>query len=171
MPLAVAAVAQGILFGFMHQYSLIGMAYTAASGIFLAVLYHWRQSLIAPITAHCLYNGMMFASMLYAGHTYANTVVIGVNTDIEASGCRITHVHQGSPAETGGLEVGDNIVGLGDYRIESFDHLIAAVAYYESGDSVTVWFEREGVTETTDVILVARKIVAQNQVAPAVDEE
>lgn len=53
-----------ITFGIIHPYSPLGMVQVAAGGVLFAILREWRGSLIAPMVAHALHNGMIEVNTL-----------------------------------------------------------------------------------------------------------
>ncbi len=53
-----------IAFGAIHPYSIDGMLMVASGGVVYALLREWRGSLIAPITAHMLHNGLITVTEL-----------------------------------------------------------------------------------------------------------
>lgn len=55
----LAIVISSITFGIVHPYSPLGMLEVGAAGVMYAVLREWRGSLIAPMVAHALHNGMI----------------------------------------------------------------------------------------------------------------
>jgi len=50
------AIVVGLAFGIIHPYSRGGMIQVAIGGIAYGLLQELRQSLYAPIVAHCLHN-------------------------------------------------------------------------------------------------------------------
>ena len=51
-------------FAIAHSYVLAGVIMVATLGGWLAMLREWRGSLIAPMTAHALHNGMILVLLL-----------------------------------------------------------------------------------------------------------
>lgn len=158
-----AVILQGLLFGVVHDYPITGMISVSAGGMLLAMVYRWRQTILAPMLLHCMFNGIVFASLLYSGHQRWESPIIGISPASDTDACVVEIVHEGSPAENSGLQHGDNITGLGDYRIETFEDLLAALQYYKPGDVVTVWFDRDQKQQTTEVELASRKALVLKQ--------
>ena len=52
-----------------------------------------------------------------------------------------------------GIRAGDNIVGVDDDDVRSFDQLRGVISAYTPGDEVTVTLERDGERLTVDVTL------------------
>ena len=71
-------------------------------------------------------------------------------------GVRVTGTMPGSPAEKAGLRAGDLLVKIGDTAVGSMREFAEALKAFEPGAKVTVTFQREGVTRTAPVVLVAR---------------
>lgn len=74
----VSIIIQSLIFSIMH-FDLVQIIYTAVLGIFLALLYTWSQSIIAPIIAHISFNffGTYFTPYLpsYAGKNFSLYVI------------------------------------------------------------------------------------------------
>jgi membrane protease YdiL (CAAX protease family) len=47
------------IFGMIHPYSPLGMIQVACGGLLFGLLREWRGSLIAPMTAHAINNGLI----------------------------------------------------------------------------------------------------------------
>ena len=60
----VSAVVVGVIFALLHPQGLLSVPALAAIGIGLSGLREWRDSLIAPIFAHALHNGLLIALTL-----------------------------------------------------------------------------------------------------------
>ena len=60
------------------------------------------------------------------------------------SGAFVVEVLPDSPAEQGGLQVGDVIVAVDGQQLDSGDELADLIAEYEPGDRVTLEVERSG---------------------------
>ena len=56
--------ASGVLFAAVHPQGWTAIPALGAVGMVLALLREWRGSLVAPITAHALNNGTLFAMMM-----------------------------------------------------------------------------------------------------------
>lgn len=81
---------------------------------------------------------------------------IGVETAFDYLGNRftITHVYEGSPAETAGLKAGDIITAIGNTTVTRANYAKLSESLY--GDiltSVAVEFERDGETKTVEPLL------------------
>jgi S1-C subfamily serine protease len=77
-------------------------------------------------------------------------------------GAIVVEVTPGSPAENGGVEVGDVITKFGDQAITSNDELVAAVRAHKPGDKVQVAFVRGKDSHTVTVTLGSRPGSAAN---------
>ena len=69
------------------------------------------------------------------------------------AGLYITAVKYGSPADLCGMEEGDILLSIDDYRITDSDSLKAALYAYNAGDTVTITIYRNGTTASTTVVL------------------
>ncbi|MEL6360067.1 MAG: CPBP family intramembrane glutamic endopeptidase [Pseudomonadota bacterium] len=56
MPTTVAIVVTNVLFGLLHARTFLYMIITTLIGIYLGFVLVWTDSLIAPMTAHALYD-------------------------------------------------------------------------------------------------------------------
>ncbi len=61
--------------------------------------------------------------------------LLGCRTAAEAQMCRVTQVHDGSPAQRGGLSAGDLLVALDGLRL-TVENLDARLARYAAGDTI-----------------------------------
>jgi thiol-disulfide isomerase/thioredoxin len=71
-------------------------------------------------------------------------------------GVRIEQVMRGSPAERGGLRVGDRIVEIEGTRVTAPAQVSRNVAARKIGDTITIAIERTGTALRMPVVLVAR---------------
>ena len=81
---------------------------------------------------------------------------LGVTTEDDDDGARITAVTKGSAAEKAGLEKGDVIKRVNDTRIENPADLTNAIRKMRPDDKVKITFERDGDEETTSAKLGKR---------------
>ncbi len=56
---ALSALATGLLFALAHPQGIAALPTLTALGALFALLRHWRGTLVAPIAAHALHNGML----------------------------------------------------------------------------------------------------------------
>ena len=89
-------------------------------------------------------------SWSYSG---SNKALLGVYTDNDQEGAKISEVMENSAALEGGLKQGDIITKIDDRTVESPDNLSEVIGRYEPGAAVTVTYLREGKTYTTNVVL------------------
>lgn len=64
VPVLVAAFATALAFAFMHGYEVLMLGPVFALGFNFALMREWRGSLIAPMTAHALHNGVTLAFVI-----------------------------------------------------------------------------------------------------------
>lgn len=62
----IAAIIVGVIFAAIHPQGWAAIPLLGAIGVNLAILRHWRGSLVAPITAHALNNGTVMLMMALA---------------------------------------------------------------------------------------------------------
>ena len=68
-------------------------------------------------------------------------------------GAQIQEVSNGSTAAKSGLESGDVITKIDDQLVTGADSLVATIRSYRPGDTVTVTYDRNGETQTTELTL------------------
>jgi S1-C subfamily serine protease len=68
-------------------------------------------------------------------------------------GYALTGVTKGSPAEKGGLQGGDIIIGLGESKIGNLEDFDSALRKYKAGDRVPVTVKRGGKEQKFEVTL------------------
>lgn len=92
---------------------------------------------------------MMGEDFPFAG----NRAFLGVVTEKNEKGARITSVEKESAAEKTGLTKNDIITQVGDKKIESSEDLYDAVGQYKPGEQVTISYLRDGKPATTTATL------------------
>jgi len=78
----------------------------------------------------------------------ANRAMLGVTTDEDDKGAKITAITRESAASKAGLKVGDIITKIGDAKVEDADDVAKAVREHKPGDKVTVSILRDGKAQT-----------------------
>jgi serine protease Do len=81
------------------------------------------------------------------GDVYAvsgNAAFLGVSTDEDDGGAKITNVTEGSGADKAGLKEDDVITKINDTKIEDPSDLTKAIGKYKPEDKVTVTYKRDG---------------------------
>lgn len=73
-----------------------------------------------------------------------NRAMLGVNTDDDVKGAKITSIVLGSAAEKAGLKKGDVIIKMGDDKIENAEDVSEAMQDHKPGDKVAVAYLRDG---------------------------
>jgi len=71
-------------------------------------------------------------------------------------GVRIADLTSGSPAEKGGLQKGDVIIQLGQYKVTNLRDYSDALKKFNPGDSVELIFMRDGKKDKTTIVLMAK---------------
>ena len=77
---------------------------------------------------------------------------LGADTKIDNGRLLITRIPRGTPAYTAGLNVEDEIIALGDYRVRT-DQLAARLENYRAGHKVSVLVARREKLTRIDVVL------------------
>jgi serine protease Do len=100
---------------------------------------------------------------------------IGVGFDAEAnpaiarvygvnSGVTISSVQAGSPADKGGLKIGDTLTSVDGKPVKNGDELVSEIASRKPGTKVAIGYVRDGKKETTSVTVADRaKLFAANR--------
>ena len=81
-------------------------------------------------------------------------------------GVYVASVTEGSCADAAGVQPADIITGLGDYTVESYSELAAALNEYSAGDTVELQVYRSGRTLTLQVTLDERVPESTSNVSP-----
>lgn len=78
------------------------------------------------------------------GTTARFSVTLGIMPDytFSGSGVRVDAVSEARPAQKAGLQEGDVITALGEYRVTSIESYMQALSKFKKGDSTTVHFDR-----------------------------
>ena len=71
---------------------------------------------------------------------------LGVTTEKDEDGVKITDISKGSAAEKAGLKEGDIIAKVGNKKITDPDELMDAVTSYKPKEDVTIYYKRNGKT-------------------------
>ena len=82
---------------------------------------------------------------------------LGVTTEKDDKGVKITDVAKGSAAEKAGLKEGDIITKVGDKKIADPEDLTDAVRSYKPKSEVKIYYQRNGKANDTKAILGERK--------------
>ncbi len=89
-----------------------------------------------------------------------NKAVLGVTSDKEGSGAKITTVTKESAAEKAGLKVGDIIKKINDAVIDDSNDLYSVIGKYKPEDKVTITYLRDGKENTTTATLTKAKTIS-----------
>jgi len=82
---------------------------------------------------------------------------LGVTTDEDAAGAKVTEVTKESAAEKAGLKKDDIITKIGDKKVDGPESLADAVKSFKPKEEVTVYYKRDGVENSTKVTLGEKK--------------
>ncbi len=156
LPLAVALLAQAVLFGAAHTHSVAFAVQAGLLGLALGAVYQWRGTLLAPVLLHGLYNAAAVALAAWLAATSPDPPVLGVGGDPAEQGCRVTLIVAGSGAEEAGLRVGDVITAVDGRPVADIWGMMAALRRRQAGDRVRVDFLRGGEPRHVEAVLRAR---------------
>lgn len=82
---------------------------------------------------------------------------LGVTTEKDDNGVKITDVVKGSAAEKAGLKEDDIITKIGNKKITGPDNLMDAVKSYKPKDEIKIYYQRNGKANDTKATLGERK--------------
>ena len=85
--------------------------------------------------------------------------LLGVTTEKDKDGAKITDITKGSAAEKAGLQKGDIITKVDDEKIENPDMLADVIGFKKPKDEVKVTYKRNGKQSTAKATLGKRKNV------------
>lgn len=156
MPLLLAVLIQGVVFGLMHPFGLARRVLIATIGVALGLLYEWRKTLVAPIVLHSLINVVSMAVLFQSSIIAANAPVLGVRGEAHGKGCLVTEIVPGGAAEAAGLLVGDVISAAGENSVRNLDDLVLIMRTKRVGDRIPVWFRRGDEEHQVEAVLQAR---------------
>jgi serine protease Do len=112
-----------------------------------------------------VYNSGSDAISLFTEDT--NRAMLGVVTDMNEKGAKVTSVNKESAAEKAGLKKGDIITRIGDKKIEDAEDVSNAVLSHKPGDKVTVNILRDGKEQNVTAVLGNWKGVQFNKILPS----
>lgn len=95
---------------------------------------------------------------------HRNGAFLGVGARGAGPGCRISRVHEGSPAEKAGLMDDDEVIRFGSSEIKNFDELTDAISLCNAGDEVEMEVIRRQVDNQGN--FSQRNVVAKVALAP-----
>jgi membrane protease YdiL (CAAX protease family) len=155
-PLAVAILAQAVVFGLFHPFGLVQRGLIVMVGLALALLYEWRKTLLAPILMHTWFNSIGLMLLFVSTTLAANAPVMGVRSASHEHGCLVEEVLPDSGAEEAALRAGDILTAIDGTPTKSPESLIRLIRRKRAGDSVSVDYLRDGKTQRVSVVLKAR---------------
>lgn len=98
----------------------------------------------------------------------ANRAMLGVVTDEDDAGAKITSITKESSADKAGLKVGDVITRIGDDEIDDADDVAKSVRKHKPGDKITVSILRDGKEQKINAELGKWKGVRINNLNAAI---
>jgi len=156
MPLLVAALAQSLIFGFAHFYTAMQNVVIVVLGLVLTAVYEWRKTLVTPILVHSGVNFVAAVGTVVMMIINANTPVMGIICDPDATQCVILEVSPNSPADAAGIQTGDIIKSIDRRPIRDFSQLLKTLKIYRPGEAVKVTLDRSGTELEVTVVLRRR---------------
>ncbi len=156
MPWTLAIVTQSLIFGFCHFFGAIHSGAASLMGIFLALIYEWRKTLVTSIFVHAGVNAFAAIGVVFMMAAYANSPVLGVAGAPDDIVCVIRQIVPDSAADKAGLQVGDVVIAFNGQAIRDFPQLATTVRLYQPGDTIPVSINRAGSTMKVNVVLQRR---------------
>ncbi|MFT3979386.1 MAG: PDZ domain-containing protein [Ferruginibacter sp.] len=98
-----------------------------------------------------------FDDKIAHGFAFGSGAFLGVTTDKDDAGAKISDVTKESAADKAGLKQGDIITKVGDTKIENPGDLSEAINTKKPKDEVKITYKREGKEKTTKATLGERK--------------
>ncbi len=129
---------QGALIGINTAKYAESSSGITVEGLGFAIPINDVKAMITDIIAHGYVTGKPYLGVSIANYMPGTSTVI--------TGSVVHNVAPNSAAERAGLQVGDNIVGLGDVTIDTPAALTAALTEYRAGDTAIFVVERNGQT-------------------------
>jgi putative serine protease PepD len=96
------------------------------------------------------------AQILATGEAKYPVIGANVNTGPQQDGAEVVDVPAGTPADLGGLQVGDVVVAVNDKQITDGIGLIVAIRSHQPGETITLTVRRGDARETVKVKLDAK---------------
>ena len=142
LPVILAVLIQAIVFGLLHPFDLASSTAVAVIGVFLALFYEWRKTLVASITLHALVNAVATVMTALGIAAEANGPVLGVVGETHQRGVLVRTVAPGGGAEEAGMMAGDIITFADGKPVADFFALVRIIRTKKAGDQVSVEFLR-----------------------------
>jgi serine protease Do len=95
-------------------------------------------------------------NMLF-GNGEVSKTFLGVNTEKDKDGAKITRVEKDSPAEKAGLQKEDIIYKVGDKKIDDMEALSEVISAMKPDDNAKIYFLRDGKKKDVTAKLALRK--------------
>jgi membrane protease YdiL (CAAX protease family) len=152
----LAAILQAGLFAIGHTYSLSYVIATFVIGLFLAWVYAFRRTLLAPVFLHICQN---FAAMLVTiamANAAARVPVIGIHGDASPEGFIVRAVTPDGPAASAGLQPGDVVTVLDGYGVRSLKDVKNVLRLRTVGDTVRATYLRDGESANVEMTTTKR---------------
>lgn len=144
MPLWLAIILQGFLFGFVHTFGFTHAVLASILGMGLALVYELRGKLVASMLVHALQNFTALTLTVLLTLVLTHQAKLGIVADPHAQGLLIKAIEPGSPAEKAGLQPGDILVAMDDVRLHNVMELRVRLVFKGGGDQAKLTYLRDG---------------------------
>ena len=156
LPVAAAVLAQGLVYGLIHPFHLLGLAAVTLAGCLLAVAYEWRRVLLTPMILHAGQNVVRMLMVTAAATAHNATADLGMVGAPDEHGQVVRIVAPGGPADRAGLRPGDVVTAVDGAEFEPGD-LDPVIQSHQPGEEVTLQYRRAGQPAEAKVTLGARR--------------
>ncbi len=144
VPTGAAVVVQAAVFGMYHPYNLSYVVAASGLGLYLALIYEWRKSLVAPICLHIMQNGLAAATALVIVFQNAGAPILGIQGEPAPEGLRVTVVFDDTGAAKAGIQPGDVITVIEEWSVHNLREVKWVMRQRHAGDRVRVELLRNG---------------------------
>ena len=112
--------------------------------------------MVAPMAFHAMVNAWALTATFVTAAAFANSPMIGLETEGRDEGCLVVQVTPGSPAEEAGIHAGDIVTELDVYSVREHPDIFSVLAIHKAGDTIPVKYLRNGKQFAVDVTLKKR---------------
>lgn len=155
LPIALALLIQGVAYGLIHPFHVLGLATVALAAGLLALAYEWRKTLVAPIVLHAGQNVVRMLMITAAAAAHNATATLDLVGAPDERGQVVRIVGPGGAADRAGLRPGDVITAVDGAEFAPGD-LDPVIRSHEPGDRVTLQYLRAGQPAEAEATLGTR---------------
>jgi len=167
IPVVWAILLQAVFFGAVHTFGVLHSVLVTGVAIVLALAYQWRQTLVTPMVAHCLFNTVQILILVLTKVLLASAPFLGIAAISHDEGIEVVQVVENSPAEKAGIATGDVITQFNGRPVRTFLDLQVQLMQRKPGDEVKIELLRDGSTKTVTAVLARRP----DNTAPGQEDE